>query len=261
MIPSLLELESKSLKALADAAVRGDLDKPSVLNVQSFVHTGLVQQVANELKQAMSEGLTRPGLVMLLETLVAERDRQERHGLRANLVWSGPDLDGDHSRDTRVVVHELFRKARKQVLVSTYKLYQGKELFQPLYETQAAHPDLKVTLFVDIARGDKTNSTQQLLDEFRAKFNEDWPWKPAPEVYYDPRSLAEAGTGKRGCLHAKVVVVDGREVFLTSANLTEAAQQRNIEAGLLLRSPAIATQLANHFEALVKEGHLVRLAT
>jgi phosphatidylserine/phosphatidylglycerophosphate/cardiolipin synthase-like enzyme len=38
-----------------------------------------------------------------------------------------------------------------------------------------------------------------------------------------------------GVLHAKGVVADDEVVFVTSANLTEAALDRNIEVGLLVR--------------------------
>ncbi|HQX53463.1 MAG TPA: phospholipase D-like domain-containing protein, partial [Planctomycetaceae bacterium] len=59
-----------------------------------------------------------------------------------------------------------------------------------------------------------------------------WPWTPFPEVYYDPRAL-ETDSKVRASLHAKIVAVDRRKIFITSANFTEAAQQRNIEMGLL----------------------------
>lgn len=124
----------------------------------------------------------------------------------------------------------------------------------------AIDTDVKVTLFLDIVRGDKDLLEAQLLPQFRDKFRkEHWPWRPLPEVYYDPRSLEKPELPKRACLHAKAVVIDGIEVFLTSANLTEAAQQRNIEAGILLKSPAIAAQLMGHFEILVVKRHFQRL--
>jgi phosphatidylserine/phosphatidylglycerophosphate/cardiolipin synthase-like enzyme len=46
---------------------------------------------------------------------------------------------------------------------------------------------------------------------------------------------------------------------VTSANFTEAAQTRNIELGLLLRSDAVASGIVRHFQALIERGFLVRL--
>src|SRR5260221_8483328 len=55
----------------------------------------------------------------------------------------------------------------------------------------------------------------------------------------DPRALELDGPG--GVLHA-TVVADDEVVFVTSANLTEAAFDRNIELGLLVRDRAIGLE-------------------
>ena len=69
-------------------------------------------------------------------------------------------------------------------------------------------------------------------------------------MFYDPRSL-DLEADKRACLHAKCVVVDGEAVFVSSANFTEAAQERNIEMGLLVRSRWLAERVTRHFETLL----------
>jgi phosphatidylserine/phosphatidylglycerophosphate/cardiolipin synthase-like enzyme len=65
--------------------------------------------------------------------------------------------------------------------------------------------------------------------------------------------------GPTGVLHAKAVVVDDEVVFVTSANLTEAALDRNIEVGLLVRDPALAASLSSHFRGLIDRGLLKAL--
>jgi len=57
-------------------------------------------------------------------------------------------------------------------------------------------------------------------------------------------------------LHAKCVAVDRQHAYVSSANFTEAAQERNIEVGLLVRSPRLAAQLTNHFDRLLEAGFL-----
>jgi len=56
----------------------------------------------------------------------------------------------------------------------------------------------------------------------------------------------------RATWHAKVVVVDEETSFVTSANFTEWAQQRNVEAGVLIQNAAFGRQLCQQFEALVQ---------
>jgi phosphatidylserine/phosphatidylglycerophosphate/cardiolipin synthase-like enzyme len=55
------------------------------------------------------------------------------------------------------------------------------------------------------------------------------------------------------------VVVDGHTAFIGSANLTEAAQDRNIEIGLLVRAPEVAHTLYEHVDGLIRRGFLKAL--
>lgn len=62
-------------------------------------------------------------------------------------------------------------------------------------------------------------------------------------------------------LHANAVIIDARYTLLTSANFTEAAQQRNIEAGVLLDDPRLATRLSQQFNQLLEMGHFAAAAS
>jgi hypothetical protein len=52
---------------------------------------------------------------------------------------------------------------------------------------------------------------------------------------------------------------DGPRVTSYSANFTEAAQERNIEAGILVGDPAFARALRDQFESLVEARQLLRV--
>jgi phosphatidylserine/phosphatidylglycerophosphate/cardiolipin synthase-like enzyme len=120
-------------------------------------------------------------------------------------------------------------------------------------------PALRVRLFLDIQRGyGDTTAAAELVRRFATRFrSSQWPRdRPLPQVYYDPRSVA-LDADERSSLHAKVVVVDDGQVFVSSANFTEAAQQRNIEVGVSFRSKPLARQLTGFFEGLLESGSLV----
>jgi phosphatidylserine/phosphatidylglycerophosphate/cardiolipin synthase-like enzyme len=70
------------------------------------------------------------------------------------------------------------------------------------------------------------------------------------------RSSSVGTDGPGGVLHAKAVVADVEVVFVTSANLTEAALDRNIEVGLLVRDRALALSVSSHFYGLIDRGLL-----
>ena len=55
--------------------------------------------------------------------------------------------------------------------------------------------------------------------------------------------------------------MDDEAVFITSANLTEAALDRNIELGMLMRHRTLATSVARHFQGLIDTQLLRPLPT
>jgi phosphatidylserine/phosphatidylglycerophosphate/cardiolipin synthase-like enzyme len=115
-------------------------------------------------------------------------------------------------------------------------------------------------MFLNVKRPSGDTSTDgEIIAAFAYRFRaEHWPTDRAlPEIYFDPRSLVIEGK-RRAVLHAKCIVVDGRVAFVSSANFTEAAQERNIEVGVLVRSPIVAGRLISFFAALVSTGALRR---
>ncbi len=73
---------------------------------------------------------------------------------------------------------------------------------------------------------------------------------PCLNCSYFPSSLVESADA-RAALHAKCIVVDVEHVFVSSANFTEAAQQRNVEVGLRLQTHSLGTQLARFFDEML----------
>jgi hypothetical protein len=236
------------------AARSGRLVRPySPVGVGRLVGGTRAEVTAAELEQL---GLEPPSLAVALELLAAERVSAEL--APAELVWTGPEPFGSRSRDTSVVVRELFGRCETSVLVAGFTVYQGRELFAPLVARMAERPGLRVRFFLNVARPlGRQDPDAVLLREFLERFRQgQWPGGTAlPEIYYDPRSLS-VDPGPRAVLHAKAVVVDDRWAFVSSANFTEAAHERNIEAGVLLDDGRFASTLRMQFDALVETGVL-----
>jgi phosphatidylserine/phosphatidylglycerophosphate/cardiolipin synthase-like enzyme len=105
------------------------------------------------------------------------------------------------------------------------------------------------------SRQGETTTSEQLVRRFADHFwKADWPGSLHPSVFYDPRALDLEGPG--GVLHAKAVVADDEVVFVTSANLTEAALDRNIELGVLIRDRAFALTIGGYFRSLIDRNLL-----
>jgi phosphatidylserine/phosphatidylglycerophosphate/cardiolipin synthase-like enzyme len=249
----LARLSAPALIALAGAIDSEQIVPPySPASLLRYVRNSDVIPVAAELAELNLHGMQSRHVALMLRLLGEERRERSRAEDLIELVWSGPKVMGSATRDTAVVIRDMFASAKRSVLVARFALYQGRELFKTLATRMEEIPELRVRIFLNVSRpGHIESSERQILRHFVETFRTDhWPSQRLPELLYDPRSLLADPT-ERASLHAKCVVVDEERAFVTSANFTEAAQERNIEAGVLLSIPGIAKALCSQFENLV----------
>lgn len=262
MADPLQLLTDADLRALAIALAGGRLAPPyTPVAVERSAGVRASAPIAARLGELADQGLRPEHVTVVLDAILAARTTRPSPADDVELVWTGPQQAGSDSRDTGVVVRELFAGACESVVVAGFAVYQGRAVFRRLAERMAACPSLGIRLYLDVHRGSQDTSLDaEVVSRFARKFVEqDWPaGHPLPEVYYDPRSLASDPT-VRASLHAKCVVVDRRVALVTSANFTEAAQERNIEAGVIVRSQRFAARLADHFAGLVDAAVLRRV--
>jgi phosphatidylserine/phosphatidylglycerophosphate/cardiolipin synthase-like enzyme len=221
---------------------------PSITSLRSILgYRDNAEDIAASLRELGRLGISGAAAAVSLRTFQRVLEQTQK----PDLVWSGPEIAGLHARDTRRVYEELLSSAERSIWVSTYAFFDGPKAFEVLARRMEAIPALRVTLLLNIRRkwGDSTVS-QQLVRRFADHFwNTDWPGSSRPRVFYDPRALDLERPG--GVLHAKAVVADDKTVFITSANLTEAALDRNIELGVLVRDRALALTIGGYFRSLI----------
>ncbi len=260
MTKQLLALPHATLEALATALQAGRLSPPyGAMGVARFAPGAPAEDVAAELTALAARGLTPEALGAALHLVVTDRAQREKAATGIQLVWTGPEVPGSRSRDTAVVVGELLAQAERRIVVAAYALFQGRQMLAPLAARMEERPDLEVRMFLNAMKDPAALDAADTVSRFAADFRKkEWPGKRLPEVYYDPRAL-ETTKEKRAVLHAKCVVVDTRRSLVTSANFTEAAHERNIEAGVLVDDPAFAAALEYQFSSLVTAGILKRL--
>ncbi|MEX1263845.1 MAG: DISARM system phospholipase D-like protein DrmC [Actinomycetota bacterium] len=257
MLEPLLTLPAH-LRTQLGAALESGLVAPPYSVPAVRAATGIADEsdeVVAALTQLERVGVAGGGVSVLLKAF----DEADSRAPRPDLVWSGPEVPGLFARDTRRVYEELLGSAERSVWASTYAFFDGPKAFEILSQRMDAVEDLEVTLLLNIERkwGD-TSARDELVRRFADRFwGTDWPGQRRPSVFYDPRSLEQGRPS--GVLHAKAVVKDDDTVFITSANLTEAALDRNIELGLLVRDSALALTVVTHFRGLVERGLLAPL--
>jgi phosphatidylserine/phosphatidylglycerophosphate/cardiolipin synthase-like enzyme len=260
----LQSLGRAALAALAEALLEGRVGSPITRGALApYVAEEHLDLVLGAVVGLQADGMAPRHIGAALSWVAAERAAAQQVADRVELVWSPPDLDAVDARDTSVVVQELFRQAARSVLIATFALEVKKEkarvLFGELAARMDADPSLRVRVFANVHRKpDDASPARTLVKDFAAAVRQMWPGERLPELFYDPRSV-DTDWQARAVLHAKTVVADGRWVLLTSANFTEAAQERNIEAGVVIDDRRLAERVTRQFDGFVERGVVARL--
>ena len=231
------------------------------MSLYSIFQGDVCTALATKLSDLSALGFSAEQVAVLIDSVLQDRELF-RHAdpTGIDLVTSGPEAPGITNRDTSVVVREMFAHAKQSVTVIGYAVYQGQKVFEALAHRMDSKPELQVELFLNISRGDgDTTKSEILVSRYVERFkSHQWPkGSRLPTVYYDPRSVSD-DIPIRSSLHAKCVVVDESDVFVSSANFTEAGQERNIEVGLRLDNAWLARKLVEHFKKMAETGQFRR---
>lgn len=257
----------KGISTLTDTTIDSILSAITEGRIKSPLNRIILEQVVGKYAADASyvdleELLSAAGPTGTSKCLVLiKKDRTQRaQNIDAllDLVWTGPEIPGVHNRDTKVVVADLFRSATKSVIISGYSFYMGQEIFKDLAQHLSYMEDFKVIIFMNLSQdhkvtGDELSLAAKRKEEF---FRYNWPWPKKPEIYYDPRAN-NSDNSEKAVLHAKCIIKDSSELYIGSANFSEAAHSRNIEAGVLIRNEGLAKNLEKHFLSLI-EANLVK---
>ena len=184
---------------------------------------------------------------MLEVALAAKRSRQT-----TELVWTGPSTPVVPVRRTEQVLCDLIRCAERRLTMTSFGIFQVPRLVEELEQALGRGVALRIIL------GDRESHSDQEIDRQRQQLGRvvatraallQWPADRRPR---DER-------GHAGLMHVKVAVADSRVAFLTSANLTEAALERNMELGVLIRGAGMPASIERLIDALLESGELQTL--
>lgn len=245
-------LSSASLRELASALREAPISSAlSAHTIRQIVGSNLLQESLQAVAEFRNDGWTTTQIATLVELLADAKSKSENPEGLFDLVLSGPDVSGIPTRDTAAVMHSLIEDCKKEIVLVGYAVHGGRYLFEGLARKMEEDPTLNVWFCLHIGRpyGD-TSLASEIVQRFAREFvTKHWPWPRQPSVFFDPRALEESDEG-RTSLHAKCIIVDRRSALITSANFTEAAHRRNVEAGLVVNYAPFVERITAYFEGL-----------
>ncbi len=261
-LTSLNSLTESQIAALARALEDGRLASGLSLPVVSEIcGTKYASQVFDDLTRLTLAGFTPKQAAVVVQAAHDGRAAEPDSSKVFSLVLTGPHIDNAETAATEATFDAMVEQFKKRLLIVGFSLHDGAKIFKRLAERMDEDPNLEVTFCFNIKReyGDRTASEEYIKDFIEKFRNDNWPQgaKRKPSVYHFPTSLKVGSTTTS--LHAKCYIVDNEMALVTSANISKAAQRRNMEAGVLIRHPLMVDRLYNYFSGAIDKGVLVRL--
>lgn len=233
------------IKQLANL-VRGFTGSSSSDNLISWALTPKVKESLVELTTywRSSEISSEELAGMLLGASHAYRHAKSES--ETELVWTGPSSDLIATRKTEQALLEVINTANKKLFLTSLVAYHVDSLMTAL--TTVSERGVGISMLLESSDAHGGGISTDIIGQMKKVL-------PTAKIY-SWGEKAEAFVG--GKVHAKVAVSDERICFISSANLTGHAMEKNMEAGVLIKGGAIPRKLHKHLESLVTTKVLKR---
>ena len=238
-IAALASLVSpEKLQAVATRVRRTEASK-AVVVLSSVVGTPVASAVVEQLAAAWQN--TKVGSDELASMLLAASHVYTKAASEQSteLVWTGPTTPFVSARRTEQALLQVINSAEQSLFITSFVAYDVSTIVKAL--NAANDRGVAISMLLELSQEHGGSITFDAIGKMRTLV-------PAANLYawHD-----KADPFSDGRVHAKVAVADGRMCFITSANLTGHAMEKNMEAGVLISGGRIARLLDELLRSLV----------
>lgn len=182
---------------------------------------------------------------------IAYTIEQERAALSLEVVWTGPDLGALPVRLSGPVLEGLIAQSQESLWLVSYAVYNIPHIVTAI--AAALDRGVNIRFIAEDADPQMPFGLAKTLGPELMARSQVYQWP------HDKRPLN--ARGKAAALHVKCAIADQQHILITSANLTDYALRLNMELGVLIHSAPVAKQVAQQFEAMIREGLLAKIMT
>ena len=226
----------------------------------------LVESLIAQLRGGVAPAMPNPGYQGRVDEFLRSRSEHARRvgadagsgagGKRSRqtteLVWTGPSTPVVPVRRTEQVLCDLIRCAERRLTMTSFGIFQVPRLVKN-WSGRWSGASRCASCW---AIGKPTATRRSTASG--SNWAERWPLERrfcSGRTERRPRDEQ----GHAGLMHVKAAVADSKVAFLTSANLTEAALERNMELGVLIRGGSLPAAIDRLIDTLVESGELQTL--
>lgn len=158
------------------------------------------------------------------------------------LVWTGPTTPFVAPRRTEQALLQVINAAEHTLFVTSFVAYDVSTIVKAL--NSAGNRGVSIRMLFELSQDQGGNVTYDVIGKMKTlvPFAKLYAWSVKPDAF--------AG----GSVHAKVAVADGNVCFITSANLTGHAMEKNMELGILISGGETPATVERHLNSMVELG-------
>jgi phosphatidylserine/phosphatidylglycerophosphate/cardiolipin synthase-like enzyme len=242
LIDAIIELVSDSppdkTEQLSES-IRNLSDSQEALSLTSWDASPRARSALTKLVVAWrGSGLPAAELAAMLTAASAAYHRAKGEQ-EIELVWTGPSSKLIATRKTEQALLQVIDAAESRLFITSFVAYDVASIMSAL--RKAVDRGVEVSMLLESSDKHGGGVSMDAIGQMRAAL-------PTARIYFwQDKGDSFAG----GKVHAKVAVCDESLCFISSANLTGHAMEKNMEAGVLIRGGSLPIKLQNHLEALV----------
>lgn len=238
-IAALVSLVSpEKVQAVATRVRRTEASKAATV-LSSVVGTPLVSTLVEQLAAAWQH--TKVGSDELASMLLAASHVYTKAASEQSteLVWTGPTTPFVSARRTEQALLQVINSAEQSLFITSFVAYDVSTIVKAL--NAADERGVSITMLLESSQDHGGSINIDVIGKMRGLV-------PGAQLYAWRDKTGDFADGR---VHAKVAAVDGRMCFITSANLTGHAMEKNMEAGVLISGGTIPKLLNEHLSSLV----------
>lgn len=239
------ELLIAGAESVVDAVGWSAASQAALISASPAVH---YQEHAKKIARAWSRAPALAGTAVATAMRAAAATAEAVHAdHKVSLVWTGPSTQSVGLRSTRSVLNAIVANATQSLVLVSFVSYDIEDLTDAL--AAAIARDVQVSLILETP----DDPGAPLLIENAHPFAS---IRDTASFYRWPLEARETFFAATARLHAKCVIADRSTALITSANLTSAGINDNIELGVLIEAGPLPDQLHSHLDLLIESGTL-----
>lgn len=156
------------------------------------------------------------------------------------LVWTGPTTPFVSARRTEQALLQVINSADKTLFITSFVAYDVSSIVKALNE--ASNRGVCISMLFELSKDHGGSISFDAISKMKELV-------PLARIYSWRVKADEYSLGR---VHAKIAVADASRCFITSANLTGHAMEKNMEAGVLVEGGAVPRALSEHLQYMVE---------